>query len=242
MQIMSLHFDRFKSIRNSLALTVLLGYCLIVPMGEAAQQGAATGNLITGRVTLIDKDGNEVDDRSDVVIFVDGVNTPVSYANDDAAPVISQKNHTFSPSVLPIVRGTTVRFPNDDTMFHNVFSLSRSKNFDLGIYPVGESRQVTFDKPGLVTVYCNIHPQMVSRILVLNNPFFATTLADGSYSIAGIPDGEFLLRTWSSRGEENRVTVTVRGGVTQQHNFTIATIVTSNKHKNKFGMPYQEKY
>lgn len=239
---MNLSLNSFKLIRNSFALAVLLVYCAIVPMVEAAQQSAAATNVITGHITLIDKNGNELADRSDVVIFVDGVDTSVRHPNANSAPIISQKDHTFAPSVLPVERGTTVRFPNDDTMFHNVFSLSRSKNFDLGIYPVGESRQVNFDKPGLVTVYCNIHPHMVSRILVLNNPFYATTSSDGSYSIAGIPDGEFLLRTWSSRGEENRVTVTVRGGVTQQHNFTIATIITSSKHKNKFGMPYQEKY
>ena len=110
---------------------------------------------------------------------------------------LDQRNETFVPRVLAITVGTTVDFPNSDRVYHNVFSLSSAKRFDLGRYPAGRSRSVRFDRPGIVRVFCEIHSHMNAFILVFNHRFFAVTTADGGYQIANIPPGRYTLVAWS---------------------------------------------
>lgn len=128
---------------------------------------------------------------------------------------MDQRNEQFAPHLLAITVGTTVDFPNDDTTFHNVFSLSRVKSFDLGRYPRGQSKSVVFDKPGVVPVSCDIHSHMSAYILVFSHPFFTVTDDEGRYSIDGVPPGAYTLMVWSElgRAEPRRVTVS-DGGVT----------------------------
>lgn len=228
--------------RRNYAVPAFIAYCVIALATAPAQAAGAATNTIAGRITIKTAGGHEVPDRSNIVIFVEGVDKRLEQSGTGMLRAISQKGHSFSPRVLAVTRGTTVRFPNDDTVYHNVFSLSRTKSFDLGIYPVGKSQEVTFNKVGLVRVYCNIHPRMVSSILVLNNSFHATTASDGTYEIAGVPDGKYVLRSWSEFGEEYRQTVTLDGGVRREQDFELTKSTTFKKHKNKFGLPYREKY
>jgi len=138
-------------------------------------------------------------------------------------PVMDQKDLEFKPHVLPIQLGTTVRFTNSDPLFHNVFSMSAPKRFDLGRYSKGAAENVVFDKPGVVTVFCDIHAHMQAFIVVLDTPYFTITDGTGAYEIDGVPDGEYTVLFWhesfsdvvpigsvSVRGENARFS----GGVT----------------------------
>jgi plastocyanin len=114
-------------------------------------------------------------------------------------PAMRQRDERFVPHVLPIVAGTAVAFPNDDPIYHNVFSLSRAKSFDLGRFARGESRTIVFPRAGLVQVFCHIHADMSAYILVLDNPFFAKPDSSGHFAIDGIPPGEYRLVAWHER-------------------------------------------
>ena len=113
--------------------------------------------------------------------------------------VLNQKGLKFHPQVLPILVGTTVDFPNEDNLFHNVFSYSKPGEFDLGRYPMGDSRSVMFDRTGVVRVYCDIHSDMNATILVLDNPYFAIPDDDGTFVISNLPEGKYTLNLWYAR-------------------------------------------
>lgn len=156
-----------------------------------------------------------------VVVYIEGDNLEGGkYPPPEKNPVLDQKNLQFHPEVLPILVGTTVEFPNRDNLFHNVFSYSRPKEFDLGRYPRDDSRSVLFDRPGLVRVYCDIHAEMYATIVVLPHPFFATPDDDGTYVIPRVPDGKYTVVFWVDRNVAERRSVVVRAGETAEINFT----------------------
>jgi plastocyanin len=110
---------------------------------------------------------------------------------------LDQRNEAFVPYVLAITVGTTVDFPNHDRTYHNVFSLSRPRRFDLGRYPQGESKSLRFDRPGVVRVFCDIHSHMSAFILVFAHRFFATTDAEGRFRLDDVPPGAYTLVAWN---------------------------------------------
>ena len=114
---------------------------------------------------------------------------------------MDQRGEQFVPRVLAITVGTTVEFPNNDVTFHNVFSLSRVKHFDLGRYKPGKSGTVLFDRPGIVPVFCDIHSHMSAYILVFSHPFFSLTDDAGDYVISGVPAGAYTVLVWSELGQ-----------------------------------------
>ena len=131
------------------------------------------------------------------------------------SPEMAQRDTAFFPSLLVIPPGTTVSFPNLDPFFHNVFSYSSAQRFDLGRYPQGEAKEVRFDEPGIVKVYCEVHESMRSAIVVLENPFHAVVAGDGSFELAEVPPGEYTLVVWHADHEVVETPITVsEGGVT----------------------------
>lgn len=138
-------------------------------------------------------------------------------------PTMMQHDTAFVPAALVVPVGTTVRFPNDDPFFHNVFSYSRTKRFDLGRYPRGVAKDVTFDEPGVVKVYCEVHDFMRAVIVVTENPFHAVVGRDGAFRIDGVPPGTYTLVIWHpDLGEVDR-TVTVPASGTVQVRAELAT-------------------
>ena len=137
---------------------------------------------------------------------------------------MDQRNESFVPHLLAIVAGTTVDFPNNDETYHNVFSLSRAKSFDLGRYAAGKSRPVRFDRPGIVRVFCDIHSHMSAFILVFAHRYFAETDDDGRYRLDNVPPGTYTVAVWNEtvHGDPPKRAVTVPdGGGDVDADFTI---------------------
>ncbi len=153
-------------------------------------------------------------EMKDFVVYIDGPVEGVSRSTN-YAKIITQKDATFNPRILPIAVGTTVEWPNRDDIYHNVFSFSEPKPFDLGLYK-DEMKHITFDQPGRVDVFCAIHKNMNCIILVLENPFFAQTDSRGRYTISDVPAGTYQLKVWHERmpPQTKEITVTESGTVT----------------------------
>lgn len=135
--------------------------------------------------------------------------------------VVDQRDKMFAPHVSVVTKGTTVQFPNDDTVFHNVFAYFQAKKFDLGMYPRGSSKQVTFDKTGLVVLLCNVHSDMSAYILVVDTPFYAVADKGGRFHIPNVPPGTYTLKAWHESGAVSAQTVTV-GASASNVNVTLA--------------------
>jgi plastocyanin len=133
---------------------------------------------------------------------------------DERRVRMDQRDERFVPHVLAITVGSIVDFPNNDRTYHNVFSLSEARSFDLGRYAAGNSKPVRFDRPGIVRVFCDIHSHMNAFILVFAHRYFAVTDAEGRYRIDNVPPGAYTVSIWreSSPGESRPVTVPESGG------------------------------
>ncbi len=161
-----------------------------------------------------------VDERQNVVIYL--ANVASRQAPPPSAPaVIRQEDETFLPHVLPIVKGATVEFVNEDPLYHNVFSLSRAATFDLGRLPRGSSKSVRFDRSGLVKVFCHIHSDMSASILVLDNPYFVVPDAQGHYRLDGVPPGEYTAVAWHERANPVSKVIRIAAGQTATVDFSV---------------------
>jgi len=134
----------------------------------------------------------------DFVVYIDQPLTEKPKPPAQPLEIVTQKDATFKPHVLPIVIGTTIDWPNQDEILHNVYSFSETKQFDLGLYR-DEVKKVTFDKAGRVDVFCSIHSKMHCVILVIENPYFTTTDAKGGFTITNVPPGTYRLKAWHER-------------------------------------------
>jgi plastocyanin len=161
-----------------------------------------------------------VDRRRAVVYLEDGRRSAFDELPAGRARM-DQRGEQFVPRVLAVTVGTKVEFPNTDTTFHNVFSLARIKTFDLGRYAPHRTGWVTFDRPGIVPVFCDIHSNMSAYILVFNHPFFALTEPDGRYSIPGVPAGAYTLSVWSELGTVEPRRIVVTDGEVVEMNFQV---------------------
>jgi plastocyanin len=142
-------------------------------------------------------DPRDTPDRRTAVVYLEAAPRGAFEVPPPGRAVLDQRNETFVPHVLAVTVGTTVQFPNSDRVFHNVFSLSKARRFDLGRYPRGQSRSVRFDRPGVVRVFCEIHSHMSAFILVFAHRFFDTTDGAGRYRIEGVPPGTYTLAVWN---------------------------------------------
>lgn len=197
---------------------------------------AAQGVPVRGRIVILEKDNKPSTDLGDAVVFLEGLGDPAPAARFDVT--ISDK--AFAPHVLVVPVGSTVAFPNHDPFDHNVFSVSEGNSFDLGLYGRGEGKSVTLQHPGLVRVFCNVHPRMVALVLVMGTHHYAQPGADGSFTINGVGPGSYRLHVWHERAPTEVVKEVTVGaaGVSD-------LVVTLNArgfrwqpHKNKFGKDY----
>ncbi len=167
------------------AVAVGLATILLLFPAEAAFGGTVTGTVQTqGR------------DNANAVVYVEGSSLSLGKNQPDEPVVMDQLNLTFVPHVLPVLVGTKVEFPNSDEVRHNVFSSSPPTRFNLGTYPMGISRSITFDQPGEVAMLCNVHAHMGAYILVLETPYFTVTPRNGSYNLQNLPPGKYTVTAW----------------------------------------------
>ena len=148
------------------------------------------------------------------VVYLDPAPQAAFEPRDAPRARIDQRNEAFFPHVLAIVAGTTVDFPNSDVTYHNVFSLSKPKTFDLGRYARGKSKSVRFDSPGIVRVFCEIHSHMSAFVLVFAHRYFAVTDPEGGYRLDNVPPGNYNVFVWNESQplELRSVTVPETGG------------------------------
>jgi plastocyanin len=195
----------------------------------------ATAGTLRGRVEVVEK-GGKASHPADAVVWVEGpkVSPPPSRT------MIVMKGKAFAPRVVIVPVGGDVEFPNQDPVLHNVFSVSGENRFDLELYKRPKSASWTFRHPGLVRVYCNIHPQMSAFVLVRDNPFWARPGGDGRFEIAEVPAGEWVLKAWHERSGESSQPLTVAGeGVLEVALTLDASRWKRAPHKNKFGRDYE---
>jgi plastocyanin len=136
-------------------------------------------------------------DRRRSVVYLDPAPRAAFDAREEPRARLDQRDESFVPHVLAIVAGTTVDFPNNDRTYHNVFSLSKTRSFDLGRYAAGHSKAIRFDSPGIVRVFCDIHSHMSAFILVFAHRYFAVTDDEGRYHIDNVPPGSYNVVAWN---------------------------------------------
>lgn len=202
-----------------LPLAVLI-FALLLTTHMAA--GAAE---ISGRVTVLGQDGKQPLKRFDhAVVFIEGLETPPP----GEPAVMDQTNKEFIPRLLPVVKGQEIRILNSDRVQHNVFSPHEQEPFDLGLYPVGESKSVRLQVLKRHKVYCLIHKSMVADIFVLPNRYFGVTDGDGRFRIDAPPQGDYVLRVWHVFGGADQVPIRV-GTQNLTVDFTIRSTQTTEE-------------
>jgi plastocyanin len=207
--------------------------------GQMTATVTGTVELVNSRIASVARDK----DYSGVVISLRANNPPEPNVPAKHA-VMLQKNKMFTPHVLPVLAGTTIDFPNGDPIFHSAFSTYGGQIFDLGLYAPGTSRSVKFRRPGIVRVFCNIHPAMSAVILVLPTPYFVVTQRDGSFHLE-VPPGSYDLEVFHERATDQVLRGLSRRIVVEPGGTHIPRIVVSEAgyliapHKNKFGKDYE---
>jgi plastocyanin len=212
---------------------VLAAFALSLAPAWAEPSGVIEGEVRVLRETLFGGTG-AAGDHAGVVVYLTGFTRPAAAASAE----LVQQGERFRPRLLPIVAGQTVTFPNRDRIYHNVFSVSPLQPFDLGQYRGSDpARSVEFEHPGLVPVYCNIHPRMIAYVVVLENDAFAVSDADGRFRIPRVPPGRHALHAWTPGAERVSRELEVRAGEVARLGLELVT-GRIPPHKRKDGSDY----
>ena len=174
---------------------------------SAPATAVANGNSLSGRLELVAGSAGAIlpgEMADGLVYFLPKAGAPKP---KPGSFTIDTRSKGFSPALLVVPQGSTVRFPNRDTILHNVFSRTPGSSFDFGHYGPGESKQYVFNKPGLVIVNCNVHHNMRADVVVLATPYFARPDRNGRYTLAGLPAGPGTLVFWHPRAQAQSVAV-----------------------------------
>jgi plastocyanin len=206
---------------------------------------AASAHEVSGTVEITLKGDKKKEDLSSAVIYLDQVGSAAATAEMNKDFSMTTKNKQLSPKAMVVPVGAKINFPNYDPIFHNLFSVSAPNEFDLGLYKGGASKSHSFSKPGIVRVFCNVHPQMSATIVVANSSYFTTADKTGKFSLGEIPSGNYILKAYSEEGQAEQ-----KVQVGESPLKVVLSIDGRNfkkvKHKNKFGKDYttdeNEKY
>ncbi len=204
------------------------------PPAAAQEAGAISGRVTLVRKKLFGKPEPAAEVR-DVVVYVTGFTSP---ARSHTPAQLDQRGEQFAPRLLPVVAGQEVAFPNRDRIYHNVFSVSPVKSFDLGQYKSSDPpKRERFERAGLVPVYCNIHPHMIAYLVVLENSAYALAAPDGTFAIRGVPPGRHTVHAWTPGADPVRREIEVAAGTTASADFELVGGAIPS-HKRKDGSEY----
>ena len=184
---------------------------------------AAVSVYQRGTAVKLGKDSEEdpiAYERSRVVIYIEGPGPSID-GDEGGSPQVQQLDRRFTPDMVVVPVGSTVSFPNMDPIFHNIYSLSKPKTFDLGSYDKGQTRSVRFPKPGIVDVYCHLHPNMAATVVVTPNRWYARPDRSGQFRIHGVPPGQYTVVAWHKSAGFFRKTVVVENGQDSAADFFI---------------------
>jgi plastocyanin len=213
-------------------------FCVLTTLLVMSAMSAAAVDL-SGSVTFLTKRGQKprVDDS---VVWLEPVKASGLPKVVAGSFTVTSRSKTLLPHVVAVPLGSTVSFPNEDTITHNLFSVSKPNDFDLGFYKRGTSMTKKFDHPGIVNVYCNVHPDMSAVVHVMTTPYFTKANAKGAWSIAGVVPGTYRLNAWNEIGGSVIADVEVtKTGVVGQLELSIDTRKhRKTQHLNKEGKPY----
>ena len=208
---------------------------IALPPAVHAQETAT----VSGRITVMEKDDKIAQDVATSVVWLLG---PASAGVTPDTFEIITADKQFRPNVVVVPKGSTVMFPNSDPFNHNVFSLSREAPFDLGLYGRRESRATTFNRTGLIRVYCNVHPRMTASVVVRDNPFYTQPAGDGSFVMRNVPPGTYTLVAWHARAAEHSQEIDVSAdGINVVDIELDASRHRFVQHRNKYDRPYSRR-
>jgi plastocyanin len=207
---------------------ILLIVCALLFVPASAWAGPVSGTVrTTARPGVV---------PAPAIVYAEPIGAPAR--RESRKLVLRQKNKTFLPRVLGVPVGSSVAFPNDDAIFHNVFSLSGPQPFDLGLYRSGEAPARTFDRPGTYRVFCNIHPQMSAMLVVVPTPHVTTVDGNGRY-VLELPSGRYRITALSERASPVSVEVSADAGSVVAPELTLdESKWVAVRHKNKYGKDY----
>ncbi|MCI0606278.1 hypothetical protein L0156_25105 [bacterium] len=233
-QIVHDHLMRRWRFAESFALFL----CLFIAANVAA-------NEVSGSVEIILKGEKKESDLSSVVVYLDSLQ---DFAGDQQlskpAKIVTRKKQ-FYPGTITIFKGGRVDFPNFDTIFHNIFSVSTPNQFDLGLYKGGSSKRIALLHQGIVRVFCNVHSHMAATIIVSGTPYYTTADQTGNFRLRDIPPGSYVLKAYAEEGKSEQK-IDVGADPLKVHLSIDARNFRKIRHKNKFGKSYgtdeNEKY
>jgi plastocyanin len=197
--------------------------------------GFALAHDVSGNVQVLLKNDKKKTDLSSVIVYLNQGNGSAGSGAGKKAYTIATANKQFNPHAIAIPAGATVSFPNNDPIFHNIFSVA--PKFDLGLSKAGEVKKYTFQEPGIAKIFCNVHPQMSSTIIVTSTPYFTNLDQSGNFLLPNVPAGTYQIRAYADEGQaEQSIQV---GSAPMKINLTIdGKNYKAVGHKNKFGKEY----
>lgn len=211
-------------------------YTLALALAFHLEGVAAT---VTGSVSFVTKRGQNPN-RAETLVWLDPV-APAKSARAETVQMIT-RSKTLVPHVLAVPVGSTVQFPNEDPIIHNIFSVSPTNPFDLGLYKRNSGKSETFEKPGVVNVYCNVHPNMSAVIHVMSTPYYTFANAAGAFSLTDVAPGKYRLAAWNEIAgvQQSQIEVLPNGQTRGSVTLTLdARNHRATPHLNKHNQPYK---
>jgi plastocyanin len=220
-------------------LKALVGTALLACVGANAQEVT-----LTARARVPQDEHKESSHAENVVVWLIPIDRQPGARPPSQNLRLTQHNKSFEPHLLVVPVGAIVQFPNRDPFFHNVFSLFEGKRFDLGLYEAGSTRNVSFDRPGISYIFCNIHAEMGAVVIALETPYFAISNHKGEIVISHVPVGRYMMKVWYETAEPQTLDAMTREITVSEASSTlgllqISAAPASSAHKNKYGMDYE---